>query len=130
MNDTLLGVIIGAIITFGFQFILEIWKEKRDNKQTLQTNKKETYKAMLYCLTAMRTIPLSRDELNRIIDLSDNAMTLGTMYASPEIASLFQNIFDTIKSQNNADNIRFAPLMNQIRKELGVEGQLSDNNKS
>ena len=112
-----LGVIIGGLITCGFQFILEFFKSKREDKKEIKVKLDETYDKIMQM--PYKYASGYKYSLDEGIDIQHKL----DRYAPTHI----QKLFNTVR-ENMANNqgVMFTDLINAIRKESGVKGKMED----
>ena len=115
MNDTLIGVIVGAILTGGVSWFTEWRKSVGEQKVHLREKREETYQSILrtYYEMAQENHRKEPDFLKNSPQLISKFYPIINIYASNKVKSLF----DSAAKGKGKEKI----LIEQMRKELGVK---------
>ena len=142
MNDTLIGIIIGAILTGVFSWFIEWRKAITENALRLREKREEVYLRVLDVLTrhekCYREKRIVEKEYEEYKKLFNDLLSYMMVYATPEIYNgyykLRSDIMDSyikVKKRKDRENMleinanRIEKFANKIRKELGVKGDIT-----
>ena len=124
MNETIIGVIVGGVITAGFTFLLDYINNKRNRGNRTLEKREETYLEMLSICYLLSEKFLVDDQLTKNINrLIREKMKFFypkvNVYSSKKISKLYDIAVKSIESEESDKNIK--NLISSIKKELDVK---------
>lgn len=134
MNETLIGVVFGGIITAFFTWFLEWRKDKRDQKRHLLRKKEEIYLEALnniiqylnYPFKIGARLPELSEEYNKKLKLIYASLAPMHLYASEAVSAKYMEMYVFLLKQEN-DGIKNPPLLKELvflmKKEIGLDTQ-------
>ena len=119
---SLVGVIVGAILTSGFTFFIEYLRAKREEKLHLKRKREETYtKILQICANIVIRVKCdnicSPEELDNLNNLN---MSL-QIYGSKNICNKFYEIQQSLLDEPDKAQAKLEIFKDYIRKELSIK---------
>ncbi len=144
MNEALIGVIIGAVLTGGFTWFIEWRKSVGEQKVRLREKREETYLRVLdvlarheKCYRERNVIEEEYEEYKKEFnDLQPHMMVYATPAIYEEYYKLCNDImysYINIKKRKDREKIscinadKIEKFADKIREGLGIEGKVSSN---
>lgn len=114
-----LYIIIGSLITFGFQFFMEYWKNKKFKKQELENERKKVYQDLILFINKIQT----HQEIEP--NFANGLTILIKLYGSNNIYQKYKLLYNTLAT-NKKEPVFLGDLLNEIRKEIGVKEKINE----
>lgn len=126
MNDTLVGVIVGAILTGGFTWFIEWRKSVGEKNNRLKEKREDIYlKAISCCLNIMTDVDFvyNRQISNALIAQANNMAPYMKIYASASIWQLYAEIHKKLQNKDFSEDVvrKLDKLVDEMREDLGVK---------
>ena len=119
MNDTIIGVIIGSIITFLSTLIVECIKSHKEEKTYMKRKREEVYLDCVKCLGK-----LNNERTKPYIDLeyATGLKASLSLYGNKELSNKFKKIVDNLmEAIPNSQDIQVDEFINDIRNILKIK---------
>ncbi len=127
MSESLLGVLIGALISLCGIWFSNYLQYKQAIEKEIRKKREDAYREVILTLNYFRFGVESKEvtDSGGINSLAQKNSTNLVMYGSPETIKLYNETVRQIKNLSvNHTLINFDALHNQIRRELGIQGKL------
>lgn len=126
-SSQLFGVIIGALITGGFTWLLDCLRYKRECKAQIQQKHEETYLSVIRFFHSLLDVDFER--MSKFLDNDvkkeyENVKAMVYMYASQAIRDLFPSYKDCFESDSISHKYQKQELQNtfnQILMQIFIE---------
>ncbi len=117
MNEALLGVVVGGFIAAGFTWLLDYFKEKREQERLLQNERKKVYQDFILLIEQLK----NKEKLDT--SFLKGLSVLMKMYSSKKIWNEWARICNELETdgKTNVDGV-----INKIRAEIGIKENLPD----
>lgn len=119
---------LGAFITAGFTFFLDVIKAKRDEKMHLREKREEAYFKVIHFYDVLTIDPKRKVKLPENIDIMlHEQRAMVTLYGSRKVRKLLIELDKQFSKSFNglhpdeALYISYNDIMKQIHKELGIK---------
>ena len=121
-------IFLGALLTAGFTFFLDVIKAKRDDKMHLREKREEAYFKVIHFYDVLTIDPIRKAKMPANIDeMLHEQRAMVTLYGSKKVRKLLFQLDEQFSKSFNglhpseALYVAYNDIMKQINKELGIK---------